>query len=81
MEEIAISKFKATCLAVLENVRRTGKTVLITRFGEPVARVQLPHRDPADRFLVATARVFDLTLVTADKQLIKARQAPVLPNR
>jgi PIN domain nuclease of toxin-antitoxin system len=48
---------------------------------QETARVQLPHHDPADRFLVATARVFDLTLVTADKQLIKARQAPVLPNR
>jgi len=44
-------------------------------------RVQLPHRDPADRFLVATARVFDLTLVTADVQLIKARQVTVLANR
>jgi PIN domain nuclease of toxin-antitoxin system len=48
---------------------------------QEAARVQLPHRDPADRFLVATARVFDLTLVTADKQLIKARPVPVLPNR
>lgn len=27
------------------------------------------HRDPVDRFLVATARVFDLTLVTADREL------------
>ena len=43
MEEIAISKFKATCLAVLENVRKTGKTVLVTRFGEPVAEVVPPH--------------------------------------
>jgi hypothetical protein len=33
MEEIAISKFKATCLAVLEKVRKTGKPVLVTRFG------------------------------------------------
>jgi PIN domain nuclease of toxin-antitoxin system len=48
---------------------------------QETARVQLPHHDPADRFLVATARVLDLTLVTADKQLIKARQAPVLANR
>jgi prevent-host-death family protein len=45
MEEIAISKFKATCLAVLENVRKTGKTVLVTRFGEPVAEV-VPPRKP-----------------------------------
>jgi PIN domain nuclease of toxin-antitoxin system len=48
---------------------------------EETARVSLPHRDPADRFLVATARVFDLTLVTADQQLIHARQVPVLTNR
>jgi prevent-host-death family protein len=45
MEEIAISKFKATCLAVLESVRKTGKTVLVTRFGEPVAEV-VPPRKP-----------------------------------
>jgi prevent-host-death family protein len=42
MEEIAISKFKATCLAVLEKVRKTGKPVLVTRFGEPVAQVVPP---------------------------------------
>jgi PIN domain nuclease of toxin-antitoxin system len=48
---------------------------------QETARVQLPHRDPADRFLVATARVFDLTLATADEQLLKARQVPVLANR
>ena len=39
MQEIAISKFKATCLAVLEDVRRTGAPVRVTRFGRPVAEV------------------------------------------
>ena len=43
-------------------------------------RVELPHRDPADRFLAATARVFDLTLVTADEQLLNLRDVPLLPN-
>ena len=42
MEEIAISKFKATCLEVLERVRRTRKPVRVTRFGEPVAEVTPP---------------------------------------
>lgn len=42
MEEMAISKFKATCLAVLERVRRTRRPVLITRFGEAVAEVVPP---------------------------------------
>ena len=45
------------------------------------ASVRLAHRDPADRFLVATARVFGLTLVTADWRLIDSRQTPVLANR
>jgi PIN domain nuclease of toxin-antitoxin system len=43
--------------------------------------VKLPHKDPADHFLVATARVFGLTLVTADARLIRSRQAPMLANR
>jgi prevent-host-death family protein len=43
MEEIAISKFKATCLAVLERVRKTGKPVLVTRFGEPMAELSPTH--------------------------------------
>jgi prevent-host-death family protein len=42
MEEIAISRFKATCLSVLENVRKTRKPVRITRFGKPVAEVVPP---------------------------------------
>ena len=42
MEQIAISKFKATCLEVLERVRRTRKPILVTRFGEPVAEVTPP---------------------------------------
>jgi prevent-host-death family protein len=46
MQEMAISKFKATCLAVLEKVRKTRRPVLITRFGEPVAEVVPPSPRP-----------------------------------
>ncbi len=42
MEQIAISSFKATCLAVLERVRKTRKPVLVTRFGVPVAEIVPP---------------------------------------
>jgi len=42
VEEIAISKFKATCLAVLEQVRKTGQPVRVTRFGKPVADIVPP---------------------------------------
>jgi len=43
MEKIAISKFKATCLAGLERVRKTGNPVLVTRFGEPMAELIPPR--------------------------------------
>ncbi|HEY2383383.1 MAG TPA: type II toxin-antitoxin system prevent-host-death family antitoxin [Terriglobia bacterium] len=42
MEQIAISKFKATCLEVLERVKRTRKPILVTRFGQPIAEVTPP---------------------------------------
>jgi prevent-host-death family protein len=46
MKEIPISKFKATCLAVLENVRKTRQPILVTRFGKPVAEVTPPSPHP-----------------------------------
>jgi len=46
-----------------------------------VRDVRLPHRDPADLLLVATARVLNLTLVTADERLIDAKQVATLANR
>jgi len=46
MEEIAISKFKATCLALLERVRKTRRPIRVTRFGEPVAEVVTPAPSP-----------------------------------
>jgi PIN domain nuclease of toxin-antitoxin system len=32
--------------------------------------IRLPHKDPADRFIAASASVYGLTLVTADRNLI-----------
>ena len=49
MKEVAISKFKATCLAVLEQVRKTRRPVLITRFGKPVAEVVPPSPRPPQK--------------------------------
>ena len=41
-EVISISQFKATCLAVLDKVKRTGKPVLVTRRGVPIALIEPP---------------------------------------
>lgn len=48
---------------------------------QEIGRLSLPHRDPADHFLVATAKVFGLTLVTSDEKLLKTRAISVLKNR
>jgi antitoxin (DNA-binding transcriptional repressor) of toxin-antitoxin stability system len=45
MDTIAVSKFKATCLAVLQRVKRTGRPVRVTRFGKAVADVVPPRAE------------------------------------
>jgi len=42
VQEVAISEFKAKCLALLEQVRRTKRPIRVTRFGKPVAEVVPP---------------------------------------
>jgi PIN domain nuclease of toxin-antitoxin system len=43
--------------------------------------MDLPHRDPADRLISASAAVHELTLVTADERLLRSRQFATLANR
>jgi prevent-host-death family protein len=40
---IKASEFKAKCLALMDEVARTGATVVITKNGKPVAEL-VPHR-------------------------------------
>ena len=44
-------------------------------------RIPFPNRDPADRFLAATAKVFGLTLATADTKLLGLGEIATLANR
>lgn len=46
MDSMPISKFKATCLATLERVRKTGQPLRVTRFGKPVADIVPPAPEP-----------------------------------
>jgi len=48
MEEIAISVFKAKCLAILERVEKTKEPIRVTRHGKPVAEV-IPVAQTIDR--------------------------------
>ncbi|MFI5094834.1 MAG: type II toxin-antitoxin system Phd/YefM family antitoxin [Candidatus Acidiferrales bacterium] len=42
MIEITISKFKARCCALIEQVRRTRQPIRITRYGKPIAEIIPP---------------------------------------
>ena len=43
--------------------------------------IKLPHQDPADRLLAATALIYGLTLVTADMRLIHSKVCKFLRNK
>ena len=43
--------------------------------------IKLPHQDPADRLLAATAVIYGLTLVTSDTRLIQSKVCKVLKNK
>jgi prevent-host-death family protein len=46
MREIAISEFKAKCLSLLDQVQKTKKPILVTKFGKPIAEVGPPSPQP-----------------------------------
>jgi prevent-host-death family protein len=61
MREIAISEFKAKCLGILEEVRKTRRPIRVTRFGKPVAEVVPPSPPkPAGRRLGTMAGTMEI---------------------
>jgi prevent-host-death family protein len=61
MKEIAISEFKAKCLGILEEVRKTRRPIRVTRFGKPVAEVVPPSpAKPAGRRLGTMAGTMEI---------------------
>jgi prevent-host-death family protein len=51
MDTIQASKFKARCLALMDEVASTGKTILITKSGKPIAELR-PHKRPRAKSLL-----------------------------
>jgi len=60
--------------------RNMSEAALTIQVALEASRFTLPHRDPIDRLLVATARAYELTFVTADRNLIAAGAVETLPN-
>jgi PIN domain nuclease of toxin-antitoxin system len=70
-----LAKWLARATAHLREAPLTHEIVLAAH------QLPLPHPDPADRFLAATARVLGLTLVTADSRLLGLGEIATLANR
>lgn len=51
MTTIRASEFKAKCLALMDQVARTGETIVVTKNGKPVAELR-PHRAPPAKSLI-----------------------------
>jgi PIN domain nuclease of toxin-antitoxin system len=69
-----LSEWLTAATAPMREAPLTDEIVLIAQ------QLPLPQRDPADRFLVATAQVMDLALVTADDNLLRLGTIRTMKN-
>jgi PIN domain nuclease of toxin-antitoxin system len=70
-----LTQWVARATAPLREAPLTHEIALAARL------LPLPHNDPADRFLAATAQILRLTLVTADANLLGLGDIQTLANR
>jgi prevent-host-death family protein len=50
MKQMAAGKFKAECLAVMDQVLKSGEPVTITKHGKPVVKLVPAEKDADDIF-------------------------------
>ena len=74
---VSVDEWVAQAMAVAP----LREALLTTEVALATNKTHRSHRDPADAFLVATAKVFDLTLVTADARLLAAKGISLFRNR
>ncbi len=76
-QSISASAFKAKCLALMDEVARTGESILITKNGKPVAQLapapgKLGARKPA--FGLHKGKVMPLGEIDLDAPVIDASE-------
>jgi PIN domain nuclease of toxin-antitoxin system len=79
-ERVQIATDFTTWLAASLSVLPVIDAPLTFEIARTLPTLSLPHDDPADLFLAATAKAFDLTLITADRNLIRTDGISVLAN-
>jgi prevent-host-death family protein len=92
MKSVAISTFKARCLALLEDVARTGKPLLVTKRGRPLARLtaadhsrssfpQDTLRDSVETLGDVVAPVIPVSAWHATRGVLLTREGGTAPTR
>ncbi len=79
-KRIQIATDFVTWLAASLNVLPVIEAPVTFEVARILPTLSLPHDDPADLFLAATAKAFELTLITADRNLIKTEVISILAN-
>jgi len=74
MEKIPAARFKAQCLAVMDRVAKTGRTVVVTKHGKPVVQISRVETDDDEifGFLGGKGRIvgdIENTIPVADENL------------
>jgi len=72
-------EFSSWLVSALEAVP-LNEAPLTFEVARALSTINLPHADPADLFLAASAKAFGLTLVTADRNLIRTEGISVIAN-
>jgi antitoxin (DNA-binding transcriptional repressor) of toxin-antitoxin stability system len=55
MQTIQATEFKARCLALMDEVAKTGESILITKHGKPIAELKA-HQPPRAKSLLGLDR-------------------------
>ena len=50
MKQIAAGQFKAQCLAIMDQVSKTGEPIVVTKHGKPVVKLVPAENRPDDIF-------------------------------
>jgi PIN domain nuclease of toxin-antitoxin system len=79
-KRIQIDTDFTTWLAASLSVLPVVEAPLTFEVSRTLQTLSMPHDDPADLFLAATAKAFELTLITADRNLLKTEGISVLAN-
>jgi prevent-host-death family protein len=84
MKSVAISAFKAHCLALLEDVARTGRPLLVTKRGKPLARLTAADhsraRSPQETLRDTVVTLGDIIVPASSAETWNATRAILLPQ-